>query len=460
MLTNLMKKTILLSIIIALFGCEKTSDPVGSKPISDMAFLEGLMKEWYLWNDELPTINIDNYSSQDEMLVSLRNSQDKWSLIQDRAEYEAYYSSGQLTDGNEGVHGIYLYYASADDLFIRFSYPGSNAFEAGLTRGTRINKINGQAVSDVTSEEISNLLGENLKGVENTFEITVPSVTKYINGQKVEVSPERDTTITIAKEELIVKPVLLSEVIELPNGKKVGHLVFKSFIETAEEALANAFAEFKSAGVSELILDLRYNGGGRVNIAGQIAGFVLPSSANGKELFKYQHNSLQEDSNLSQEVELLESNLNLSRIFIFGEGGTASSSELVINSLKPYMDVQLLGQNTYGKPVGSYAFTNEQNDAYIYSIISLRILNANGEGNYFDGIPVDFEVEDNMMYDWGDINEPMLYQALYKIQNGAYDLQPISSARMNATNLEYKNKAFKIAEPKEEQFNTIMEFKK
>ncbi|WP_172826943.1 S41 family peptidase [Flammeovirga sp. SJP92] len=456
-----MKKTILLSIIIALFGCEKTSDPVGTNPVQDKVYLQGLMSAWYLWNDELPSIDIDDYSTQDEMLLALRNEQDKWSLIQSKADYDAYYGSGQVTSGDEGAHGIYMNYISEQDLYIRFSYPGSKAYEAGLRRGTRIKSINGLQVSDANSDQINSSLGKNLKGVENTFEITIPSITKYVDGEKVEVSAQRDTTITIAKEELIIQPVLLSEVIELPDGKKVGHLVFKSFIETAEEALANAFAEFKSEGVTELVLDLRYNGGGRVNIASQIAGYVLPSSASGKELFKYQHNPLQSaEYDESQNVELMPSNLNLERIFIFGEGGTASSSELVINSLKPYMDVQLLGQNTYGKPVGSYAFVNESNNAYVYSIISLRILNANGEGNYFDGLPVDQLVEDNVMYDWGDVNEPMLYQALYKIEHGTYDLPVIASARMNEVNLEHKNKAFKKAEPKEEIFNTIMMLKK
>ncbi|NME68971.1 S41 family peptidase [Flammeovirga aprica] len=457
-----MKKLVLLFIVVSLFGCQDQSDPGGSSnPFQDKVYLKGLMNAWYLWNDDLSDIDVNNYATQDEMLASLRVEQDKWSLIQDKAEYDAYYGSGQITNGEEGVHGIYMHYATAEDLYIRFSYPGSKAYEAGLRRGTKINKINGLTVSDANSDAINSSLGENLQGVENTFEITIPPVTKYVNGQKSEVSPARDTTITIAKEELIVKPVLLSEVIELPGGKKVGHLVFKSFIETAEEALANAFAEFKSKGVTELVLDLRYNGGGRVNIASQIAGFVAPSSAGGKELFKYQHNELQSsEHDESREIELMESNLDLQRIFIFSEGGTASSSELVINSLKPYMDVQLIGENTYGKPVGSYAFVNENNNAYIYSIISLRILNAAGEGNYFNGIPVDLQVNDDVMYNWADVNEPMLYQALYKIENGTYDNQVVASARMSQIDLEYKNKSFKKGEAKEEAFNTIMVLKK
>lgn len=460
MLTNLMKKTFLILIIASLFGCEETSDPVVPTAESDKIFLKDLMNEWYLWNDELPEIDVDKYSSQDEMLVALRNEQDKWSLIQDRSEYEAYYSSGQVTNGEEGVHGIYMYYETPEELYIRFSYPGSKAYEAGLKRGTRINSINGLKVSDSNSDDINASLGQNLKGVENTFDITIPSVSKYINGEVVEVSAAIDTVITIAKEELIVRPVLLSEVIELPNGKKVGHLVFKSFIETAEDALASAFADFKAKGVSELVLDLRYNGGGRVNIAGQIAGFVLPSSADGKVLFKYEHNPLQTENNENQQVELMDSNLDLERIFIFGEGGTASSSELVINSLKPYMDVQLLGENTYGKPVGSYAFENKNNNNYIYSIISLRILNANWEGNYFNGIPVDQFVQDDVRYNWEDVNEPMLYQALYKIQNGTYDSPVIASSRMNEAEMALKNKYFKKSEPKEDAFNSIMILKK
>lgn len=455
-----LRKPLLFIILITFFNC-KGEDEVApgdrNSPTYNMTYLKSLMEQWYLWNDELPDINIENYENQDGMLVSLRNEKDKWSHIQSKEDYDAYYNSGQVTNGDEGVHGIYLYYMTESDLYIRFSYPGSKANNAGLIRGAKVHSINGLVVSNANSEEINTSLGENKKGVSNTFEITVPAITKYVNGVEIVASEARDTTITIEKEELIVNPILLSEVIEMSNGKKVGHIVFKSFIVTAEEALSNAFADFKSKGVSEVVLDLRYNGGGRVNIAQQIAGYLAPTAAAGKELFKYQHNGTQSSEyNESQNLEILASNLNLEKVYIIADGGTASSSELVINCLKPYMDVQLIGQQTYGKPVGSYGF---ENNDFIYSIISLRILNADGIGNYFDGLEVDQMVADDVRFNWGDVREPMLYQALYNIENGTYD-NSAANARMSSVNLEYKNKAFKTSEPKEKLFNDILMLKK
>lgn len=457
---SIKNKLISVLILFSLLSCEKEEPILSGSGVSshpqNLAYLDGLMQQWYLWNNELPTYSTESFDDQNEMLAALLNKQDKWSHIQDKAEYEAYYNSGQVSTGDEGYHGIYLQYATESDLFIRFSYPGSNAYNAGLTRGTKINAINGFVVGQASSEQVNESMGENKKGVTNTFDITIPSKVKYVNGEMVEVSAERDTTIIIEKEDLIVNPILLSEVVELPNGKKVGHIVFKSFIVTAEEALENTFASFKQAGVSEVILDMRYNGGGRVNIANQIGGYLAPASADGKTFFKYIHNNDRTEENENQNLDLSASNLNLNRVFIIADGGTASSSELVINCLKPYMDVHVLGQQTYGKPVGSYGF---ENNDFIYSIISLRILNANNEGNYFEGIPVEKEVLDDVKYDWDDIREPTYYQALYKIQNGAYD-ESSSTARLNNSNLDHKNRAFKKGEDKERLFNEILMIKK
>ncbi|MBB3698814.1 hypothetical protein KMW28_09455 [Flammeovirga yaeyamensis] len=420
-----MKKYIfyLLSSILLITSCSKEEpiNPVTSFS-NDKEYLKELMSQWYLWNEELPAqINTNAYSDQFSMLQALRNEQDRWSLIQDKAAYEAYYQSGTVTDENSGAHGIYLSVFENGDLYLRFSYPGSEAFEKGLTRGTKINKINGVDVNTVSDEELNNLLGENVKGVTNTFEITIPERYVY-DDEGVLVKKEEETkTVDITKEAVVIAPVVHKNIINVKrDGQvvKVGHIVFMSFIETAEEALNTAFAEFKAAGVSEVILDLRYNGGGRVNIAGQLSGLLAPASANGKDLFRYRHNALQVEQNSDYKLELEDANLNLDRVFMLTTGGTASASELMINALRPFMDVQVVGERTHGKPVGSYGF---ENNDFIYSVISLRILNADNEGDYFDGIPVNQEAFDDPTYNWEDTREPMLYQALQMIMNGAYD---------------------------------------
>ncbi|OHX65328.1 S41 family peptidase [Flammeovirga pacifica] len=420
-----MKKLLFLVITIQLFiSCNKEEDPIAPTITSGInkVYLNNLMKQWYLWNDELPeTIDIDKYDTQNTMLEALKNDQDRWSLIQDKAEYEAYYQSGTVTDENTGAHGLYLSVFENGDLYIRFTYPGSQAFSNDLDRGSKINKINDVDVSTVTTEEINNLLGANVKGVTNKFEITTPDIYVYNDEGALEKQDGVTKTIEISKEAVVVAPIVHKNVITVNrNGQKVkvGHLVFMSFIETAEQALNTAFAEFKAEGVSEVILDLRYNGGGRVNIAAQLSGLLAPTEANGKDLFRYRHNNRQAEENSDYQLEIEDANLNLDRVFMLTTGNTASASELMINALRPFMDVQVIGERTHGKPVGSYGF---ENNNFIYSIISLRILNANNEGNYFDGLAVDQVAGDDPSYNWADTREPMLYQALQMIQNGAYD---------------------------------------
>ncbi|AZQ61764.1 hypothetical protein EI427_05800 [Flammeovirga pectinis] len=448
-------------LLIMLFSlisisCEKEENSIAPSTASNKEYLANLMDQWYLWYDQVPNVNPDDYSSQNEMLIAMRYEKDKWSYIEDKAAYDAYYNSGLVTDGDQGAHGIYLKYITEDELYIRYSYPGSSAANAGLSRGTKINQINGVNVSSLTSDEINASLGENVIGIENTFGITIPARMTFENGVEVLSQPAKDTTIVIAKEAVVINPILHSEIITTPNNVKVGHVVFKSFIEPAVEPLNKLFTEFKTNGVTEVVLDMRYNGGGRVSIASQLASILAPTSAKGKDLFRYRHNDRQVDQNEDEIVEIADNNLNLDRLFILASEGTASSSELMINGLKPFMDVQVIGQNTYGKPVGSYGF---ENNGFIYSVISLKILNANDEGEYFDGLPTNQEAVDDVFFHWGDIREPMLHQALYMIMNGSYD-QSASTARVGQFEInDLKNKSFKLKEDRENRFDQIIEIK-
>ncbi|WP_281614298.1 S41 family peptidase [Flammeovirga sp. SubArs3] len=455
-----MFKNLIQSLFVLLIISSCTKDEPDFSPASTVDnrdYLKELMESWYLWNDELPAnITPSNYSNQDEMLLSLRNEQDRWSNIEDKAAYEAYYESGQVTDENTGAHGIYLQYDEQNDLYVRFSYPGSAANTAGLKRGTKIQKVNGLDVASSTWEEISESMGENNLGVTNTFEIEIPEIMNFVDGQSISV-PSEIKEITISKEAVIISPVLHSSVITVDqNGQdvKVGHVVFKSFIETASVALNEVFADFKAQGVTEVVLDMRYNGGGRVDIAAELCGYLAPSSAAGKDIFRYRHNEQQTENNEDYSLELQSENLNLERVFMLTTANTASASELMINALRPFMDVQVVGQNTHGKPVGSYGF---ENNDFIYSVISLRILNADDEGDYFEGLPVNQSAIDDPSYYWSDVREPMLYQALHQIQYGQYDQSSSSARKMKFENINNRN--LKIKEGREASFETILKLK-
>ncbi len=206
--------------------------------------------------------------------------------------------------------------------------------------------------------------------------------------------------------------------------------MFQSFIENSEEELNIAFKEFNDEGIDELILDLRYNGGGRLDIANHLASLIT-GNENKDEIFsKFQHNNKYSQLD-SEKVYKLSSPLNrlvgMSRIFVITSEDTASASEAVINSLKPYFnnDVILIGTATHGKPVGMYSFKFYD---LVLAPISFKVNNANGEGGYFDGIQPDCISEDDLSQVFGNEEEGSLEAALYYIEKGECPTVPAASA--------------------------------
>jgi hypothetical protein len=210
------------------------------------------------------------------------------------------------------------------------------------------------------------------------------------------------------------------------GNKKIGYLVFNSFLGDTTEIYSRfqqSFSRFAAAGVEDLIVDLRYNGGGYVSVQNKLAGYIAPTSAQGGLLMKQQFNDKYTRFNSTTLVQK-QGALNLSRVFFIVSNSTASASELIINNLKPYMDVKLVGpSNTYGKPVGY--FNIPVGDWYIFPV-SFRSTNKLEQGNYFDGIAVDSRTPDGLDKDWGDLQEACLAKAVRYITSGNFgpNIQP------------------------------------
>ncbi|TAF64968.1 MAG: hypothetical protein EAZ55_09935 [Cytophagales bacterium] len=356
-----------------------------------------VMKEWYLWNELMPQ-NVDPraFSTPEALIEHLKyKTLDKWSYIQDEESYFQYYNAGQ-TYG----HGFVLKYDKNNALWLAVVYPNSAAGRAGLTRGYQLLKINGRDVSSISN--VSEALGAAEASVVNLLQF------RDTNGVIKEIS--------LGKDVIQINSVYHYSV-QQAGTKKVGYLVFNNFIETSRTELDLAFAYFRDQAIEELILDLRYNGGGRVNIAQYLASNLAPTGSAGKTFVRYSHNP----SKRFEDVEGLflspQYNFNLKRLICITSRATASASELVINSLKPFMPVTLIGENTYGKPVGSYGF---QFEGYVFNPISLRTVNALGQGDYFDGFKVDAPQTDGLNKQLGDAQEPCLAEALFYIQNGSF----------------------------------------
>jgi hypothetical protein len=188
------------------------------------------------------------------------------------------------------------------------------------------------------------------------------------------------------------------------------------------------FNRFASENIDEVVVDLRYNGGGYVNVQKKLADYLVNASANGQVMMKQQFNDKYTQYNETTNFQK-KGSVNLSRVFFIVSSSTASASELVINNLKPYMDVVLVGPaKTYGKPVGFFPIP--VGEWYIFPV-SFRSTNKSGEGNYFDGLALNNQVADGLDKDWGDVDESAFASVLRYINTGAFRTQSTEVYREN-----------------------------
>ncbi len=183
-------------------------------------------------------------------------------------------------------------------------------------------------------------------------------------------------------------------------------------------------SDFLQENVRDVIIDLRYNGGGYVSMAERLGNYLAPLAANGNLMMRQQYNDKYSQYNRTDNFRK-QGSLNLNRVFFIVSNSTASASELLINNLKPYMEVILVGPNkTYGKPVGFFPIPVA--DWYIFPI-SFRTTNKNGEGNYYGGLALNYQVADGLDKDWGITTESSFGSALTYITSGVFKLQAAGS---------------------------------
>lgn len=228
-------------------------------------------------------------------------------------------------------------------------------------------------------------------------------------------------------------PFLKDSVYDI-NGKKIGYLVYNHFSAQAEgennsaydNQMKTIFADFKSQGVNEFVLDLRFNGGGLVSSSLLLSSLLAPSADLGKTYCKLIYNDKKSnyDKTLPLDKAVTSSNLNLKRLYVLTGQWTASASEAVINGLRPYMEVEIIGDETVGKAVGSNPFGEKENYGWIMHPITLKICNAQGNADYsqvgFTPSPNNYIYEYDSdpfikLYELGDTREILLSMAIERI---------------------------------------------
>lgn len=431
-----MKKIIslsLLSFTLVFTSCfEDFDDNVQEASTSEIQnFIYRGLNFFYLYKADTPELAnnafendgelndfLDNYETPEALFNFLKSDQDNFSiLVDDYIALENAINGVSVSNGME--FGLVFYPDMSGNLFgyVRYVLPNTDAASEGLQRGDIFNSVDGQQLTET-----------NFNDLLSSDSYTIGLAT--FDGQTITPIQEE---IELTKTQYIENPVFLARTLDV-DGQNVGYIMYNAFTRNFDEELNNAFGQFQADGVTELVLDLRYNGGGSVETATDLASMITGQFNN--QIF------YTEEWNADRQEEYAEpgffdgtisngndtNSLNLTRVYVLTTRRSASASELVINSLAPYIDVIQIGQNTAGKFQASFIlydapapnFSRSQaNPGHTYAMLPLvfKTVNAAGNTDFIDGLVPDIEQNEDFsnLGMLGDPNEPFLATALSQI---------------------------------------------
>jgi len=354
------------------------------------------MRDVYFWNDLLPvTVDLAAYPTPEALLDFLISFQpiDRFSYIDLAAADAQFFGEGQY----EG-YGFSSRFEAADDLRFTRVFASSPANVAGFGRGQRILMLNGRTIADIQANE----------GVGSLFSLPTLEFT-------IRRLDDSEFTLTINQGLVTIDPVPQFRVIDRADGTSAGYIELVTFIRTAEPAFDNVFREFQRAGVTDVILDLRYNGGGLVSTTELLGDYLGGAVANGLVFSRTLFNDNNAASNRTSLIQGFAESLNLSRLVVIATNRTASASELITNSMEPHVEVSIVGSTTLGKPVGQLGL--EFCDK-ILRPTAFESVNADNVGRYYDGLPADCAAVDDISIPVGDDTDDNMTTALSLLENG------------------------------------------
>lgn len=404
-------------------------------------FIRDVSQEWYLYREQLPELDVASFDTQRSYLAALVENvdlapnspnvqaADRFSFITSVQSFEVS-STGNFVgigiryriedEDVEGERGLRL----VDVLGATERENPTPAGEAGLNRADRIVAINGRSVQSIIDERdddqsegaaVSEAMGPGEEGARVDFTVIRPDGTQF--------------EASIVRRPIEQSEVPVAQVFERDDDKRIGYMVFRRFTPSSAEDLRRAAIEFEEAGVTDLIVDLRYNGGGRIAVANYMADLIYGTRAEGETFNRTVYNDLNSDRTRSlffgspecpDDSGCQGDSTGLTQIeslTFITTGSTASASEMLINGLGVYLPVRIVGSASLGKPVGFLSFEHSDCDQ-VYAPVTLKTVNANDDGDFFDGFPVDCPAEDDITRRLGDEQESSLSAALSLIDTG------------------------------------------
>ncbi|MCA6422320.1 MAG: peptidase S41 [Flavobacterium sp.] len=428
---NIVKSFLLLFLFAFVTSCEDMDDNAVTSSLEIKDFVWKGMNLYYLWQADVPDLGDERFANQTQLNTFLETfenpttlfnalrvdtSIDRFSVIySDYSVLEGVLSGNTLNNGMD--YGLRYKSGSTTDIYgwVRYIIPNSDAAAKPVARGNIFYAING---TPLTIDNYRTLLAN------ETYTVN------FANFDGGNITPNGQS-VTLTKTALAENPILLSTVIT-QNDKKIGYLMYNGFFSSFDNQLNTVFGDFISQGVTHLVLDLRYNSGGSVNTATKLASMIT-GQFSGQLFARQQWNTKAQAYFQANNPGSLENkfigglnSLNLNKVYVLTTKSSASASELVINCLKPYINVIQIGDVTTGKNVGSITLYDSPtfakqnvnpNHKYAMQPIVLKIVDKNGFGDYNSGIQPTFLLPENLtnLGVLGNINEPLLNAAINQI---------------------------------------------
>ena len=400
------KTACLMSAALWLAGCggggdSGTSGSTTCDVASQKDWLRAYMLDRYFWAGTSPNPDPAAFDTVQKYFDALLYAgdaavpKDRWSNIQDSTTYNQFFGAGKTLGYGVFVNGLEL----SLPLKLRYTEPLSPAAGAGLKRGDSIVSVNGRSAADLIAAKDFTAFTPTKAGDTLTLNITNDTGSR---------------TVVLSAVTYDLTPVSAVKVLDLPGRGKAGYLLLKDFITQAELPLTDAFAQFRAQGVTELILDLRYNGGGRISTANGLASLVAGASSSGKVFTQLTYNAKQGASNTAFRFAPAPGPA-FSRVVVLTGARTCSASELIVNGLKPYVEVVTIGATTCGKPVG---FNPVESCGSVYNAVNFESTNAAGLGRYYNGIGATCGAVDEFSGVLGEAGESLTRAATAYLQTG------------------------------------------
>ena len=448
-----MKKFLLLfmGIVSLSISCSKDDDIVGpegpgGESVSVQDFMWKAMNIWYFWQQDQADLADDRFSTNEEYNAFLTSETDPADFFDNKLRYTedrfSFYSDDykSLTDNLSGISrsngvefGLFLYGDNDTDIFgyVRYIVANSDASTKDISRGELFTGVDGQSLNESNYRDL--LFGENATYTLNMADIADGEITP------------NDKSVELTKQDgLVENPVFIVNSYDI-NGQKIGYLMYNGFTNEFDEDLNDAFGQLKSEGVTDLVLDLRYNPGGSVNSSRLLSSMVFSSNTNNVYIRQRWNDKLLEvftDEDLTDYFAdktgagTAINTLNLNRVYVITTGSSASASELVINGLNPYVEVIKIGTTTRGKNEFSLTMVDDPNrdgapfiytpsrenqinpeNSWAIQPLVGRNENSVGFSDYTAGFDPDIELKEDLenLGVLGDENEPLLAKAIEEI---------------------------------------------